>query len=56
MTIEEIAAIAVEEYVAGAFKPEMVERIVTRTLISKRESELMIEVIDQYIDQHQEVQ
>ena len=42
MDIEEIAAIAVEEYDAGAFMPEMAERLAAKTLISKRESVMLI--------------
>ena len=53
-SIEEIAAIAVEEYDAGTLKPEMAGRLATRTLISNRDSVLLIETIDRWVDQHQE--
>ena len=53
MDIEEIAAIAVEEYDAGDLKPAMVTRLWKRTLISGHAASLMIEAIDRYVDQNQ---
>ena len=52
MDIEEIATVAVQVYDTGTTKPAMAGRLAVLTLISKRESVLLIETIDRYVDQH----
>lgn len=56
MDIEQVATIAVEIYDTGTTKPAMAGRLAGRTLISKRESVLLIETIDAYADKHSEDQ
>ena len=53
-SIEYITIIAVQVYDTGTTKPAMAGRLAAVTGISKRESVLVIEAIDRYVDQHGE--